>query len=102
MVPLGAGAAVVTSVSAVVRTAQGSRSGAAWLGAAATAGVVAVTVTVNEPMNHRFEAEALTDDETATLLETWARWHRLRVALGVAATVGAALALTDGDRRPRT
>ena len=95
MIPLGAGAAAVNAASAVVQTAKGPRAGAASVAAAAAAGVVAITITVNEPMNHRFTAEHLTDAETANLLQRWARWHRLRVALGVLATVGAALALMD-------
>jgi Domain of unknown function (DUF1772) len=95
MIPLGAGAAAVNAASAVVQTAKGTRAGSASVAAAAAAGVVAITITVNEPLNHRFTAERLTDPETAELLERWARWHRLRVALGVVATVGAASALTD-------
>ena len=95
MIPLGAGAAAVNVASAAVRTAEGSRAGPASVAATAVAGVVAITVTVNEPMNHRFTAGPLTDAETTSLLERWARWHRLRVALGVLATVGAAVALTD-------
>jgi hypothetical protein len=95
MIPLGAGAAAVSTASAVVQTAKGPRAGVASVGAAAAAGVVAITITVNEPMNHRFTAEHLADAETADLLERWARWHRLRVALGVLATLGAALTLVD-------
>ena len=95
MIPLGAGAAAVNAASAVVQTAKGPRAGAASMAAAAAAGVVAITITVNEPMNHRFTVERLTDAETANLLERWARWHRLRVALGVLAVLGAASALTD-------
>jgi hypothetical protein len=95
MIPLGAGAAAVNAASAAVHTAKGPRAGAASVAAAAAAGVVAITVAVNEPMNHRFTAEQLTDAETASLLERWARWHRLRVALGVLATLGAASALMD-------
>ena len=95
MIPLGAGAAAVNAASAVVQTKKGPRAGAASVAAAAAAGVVAITITVNEPMNHRFTAERLTDAETADLLERWARWHRLRVALGVLATLGAASALMD-------
>jgi uncharacterized membrane protein len=97
MIPLGAGAAVVNAASAAVQTAKGPRAGAASVAAAAAAGVVAITVTVNEPMNHRFAAAQLTDDETADLLDRWARWHRVRVALGVLATVGAASALLDRE-----
>ncbi|MGY1836528.1 anthrone oxygenase family protein [Blastococcus sp. SYSU DS0510] len=95
MLPLAAGAAAVNAASAVVQTAKGTRAGAASVAAGAAAGVVAITITVNEPMNHRFTAEHLADAETASLLERWARWHHLRVALGVVATVGAASALMD-------
>ncbi len=95
MIPLGAGAAAVNAASAVVQTAKGPRAGAASMAAAAAAGVVAITITVNEPINHQFTDEQLTDDETANLLDRWARWHRLRVGLGVLATLGAAFALTD-------
>jgi len=49
MIPLGAGAAAVNAASAVVQTAKGPRAGAASVGAAAAAGVVAITITVNEP-----------------------------------------------------
>ena len=93
MIPLGAGAAAVNAASAVVQTKKGPRAGAASVAAAAAVGVVVITVTVNEPMNHRFAAERLTDAETANLLERWARWHRVRVALGVLATLGASSAL---------
>ena len=95
MIPLGAGAAAMNAASAVVQTAKGPRAGAASMAAAAAAGVVAITITVNEPINHQFTAEQLTDAETANLLDRWARWHRLRVGLGVLATLGAAFALTD-------
>ncbi|WP_448612593.1 anthrone oxygenase family protein [Modestobacter sp. URMC 112] len=97
MIPLGAGAAALNVASAVVQTAKGPRAGAASVAAAAAAGVVAITVTVNEPMNHRFTDGPLTDAETASLLGRWARWHHLRVALGVLATVGAASALMDRE-----
>ena len=95
MIPLGAGAAAMNAASAVVQTAKGPRAGAASMAAAAAAGVVAITITVNEPINHQFTAGQLTDAETASLLDRWARWHRLRVVLGVLATLGAAFALTD-------
>ena len=98
LVPLGAGAGVVNVASALARVATGGRGGAssaAAAAAAAAAGVLAVTVTVNEPINHRFTADGLADAETTDLLARWARWHHLRVALGVTATLGAALALMD-------
>ena len=95
LVPLGAGAGVVNVASALARVATGGRGGASSAAAAAAAGVVAVTVTVNEPINHRFTADGLADAETTDLLARWARWHHLRVALGVTAALGAALALMD-------
>ena len=95
MLPLGVGAAAVNAASAVAQSARGPQAGAASVAAAAAAGVVAITITVNEPMNHRFAGEHLTDAETASLLERWARWHHFRVALGVLATLGAASALMD-------
>jgi hypothetical protein len=98
MVPLGAGAAVVATASAAARVAQGRQGAAASVAAAsATVGVVAVTVTVNEPASERFTSDMLTDSETAELLRRWARWHDLRVALGLASTVAAALALARHD-----
>lgn len=96
MVPLGAGAGVVATASAVAHVAHHRDGAPASVAAAgATVGVVAITVTVNEPANHRFTGGGLTDGETAELLGRWARWHRLRVALGLAATMAAALALAE-------
>jgi hypothetical protein len=95
MIPLGAAAAAANAASAVVQTAKGPRAGAASMAAAAAAGVIAITITVNEPMNHQFTAGNLTDAETTNLLNRWARWHRVRVGLGVLATLGAAFALMD-------
>jgi hypothetical protein len=61
--------------------------------AAATAvGVVAITVSVNEPANARFVENGITDDETVALLSRWARWHDVRVALGLIGALAAARA----------
>ena len=97
MVPLGAGAATASVASAVTDALLARRSPASLTAAAATVGVVAVTVTVSEPANHRFTGGSLTDTETTDLLGRWARWHHLRVVLGVVATVAAASA--TGQRR---
>lgn len=98
MVPLGAGAGVACAASAVAQRVADRRSNPASVAAAAaTAGVIAITMTVNEPLNHRFTEGTLTDPETTDLLRTWARWHHVRVALGVAATVAAAAALTERE-----
>ena len=98
MVPLGAAAGAASVATAASEASVPRRPGPASLtAAAATVGVVAVTVTVNEPANARFTGGALTDAETRDLLGTWARWHHLRVALGVVGAVAAASAL---GRRP--
>ena len=98
MVPLGAGTGVACVASAVAqRAADRGGNPASVAAAAATASVIAITMTVNEPMNHRFTGGTLTDTETTDLLGSWARWHHVRVALGVAASVAAAAALTERE-----
>jgi uncharacterized membrane protein len=99
MIPLGVGAGVTGVASAVADVVahrpSGSRSVVA---AATTVGVVAITVAVNEPINHRFVDADLTDTETERLLRTWAGWHHVRVALGLAAAAAAASALPRRTR----
>lgn len=103
MVPLGAATGIACTASASARVAGGRRGGPAAVAAAgAAAGVIAVTVTVNEPANHRFAGRTLTDDGTTELLHRWARWHHVRVVLGLAATVAAAWALVDAEDRARS
>ena len=100
MVPLGAATGIACTASASARVAGGRRGGPASVAAAgAAAGVIAVTVAVNEPANHRFAAGTLTDDGTTELLHRWARWHHVRVLLGLAATAAAARALVDAEDR---
>ncbi len=104
MVPLGAGAGVATAASAAAQVTRRHRGGATSVAAAAaTAGVIAVTVTVSEPANHRFTGGQLTDAETTDLLRTWARWHHVRVVLGLVATVAATAAAqgAGGNRATR-
>ena len=96
MVPLGGAAGAVGVAAAAAQVAEGRRSAPASVAAAgATAGVIAITVGVNEPANHRFTDGTLSDPETTDLLRRWARWHHARVALGLAAATAATLALTD-------
>jgi hypothetical protein len=96
MVPLGAGAGVVAAASALAHVSEESEGAPASVAAAgATAGVVGITVAVNEPANRRFTTGGLTDDETAELLGRWARWHHARVVLGLAATVAAVVTLAQ-------
>ncbi len=101
MGPLGAGAGLLTAASAATQLAAGRRPTTPSLtAAAATAGVVAITLTVNEPANHRFTAGGLTDAETTDLLRRWESAHRVRVALGVLATVAATSAITQLRTEP--
>ncbi len=95
MVPLGAATGVAGAASAVAQLVEGRRSAPVSVAAAlTTAGVIGITVTVNEPANHQFTAGTLTDPETTELLTRWARWHHVRVVLGLAAAVAASSALT--------
>ena len=95
MLPLG-GAAAATAVGATAtRALNGEDARASSVAAVGAVGVVAVTVTVNEPANREFTSEHLGDEETATLLARWARWHDVRVALGLIAAAAAVLALGD-------
>ena len=94
MIPLGMGAGVASTVSTSAHLAgHGRSSGASATATAATLGVIAITVAVSEPANHRFTAGELTDTETRDLLQKWARWHHVRVVLGLAATVAATTAI---------
>ena len=97
MVPLGAATGIACTTSASARVVGGRRGGPAAVAGGAAAGVIAVTVTVNEPANHRFAAGTLSDGETTGLLQRWARWHHVRVVLGVVATVAATRALVDAE-----
>jgi hypothetical protein len=63
--------------------------------AVATGGVIAITLAVNEPANHRFTDGPLTDGETRDLLRTWARWHSVRVVLGLVAAAAATTAVAS-------
>ncbi len=96
MLPLGAGAGIAGAASAVAQLVEGRRGAPASVAAAlAMAGVIGITATVNEPANHQFTAGTLTDTETTRLLGRWARWHHVRVALGLVAAVAASSALSE-------
>ena len=96
MIPLGMGAGVASTVATSADLAGPGRSSRASATAtAATLGVIAITVGASEPANHRFTAGTLTDPETRDLLQKWARWHHVRVVLGLTATVAAMTALLN-------
>ena len=102
MIPLGVGAGTVGVASAAAHLAEGRRNAPGAVTAAlATVGVIGITVTVNEPANHRFTSGTLTDTETTDLLGRWARWHHGRVVLGLAAAVAAAATLVGDQAEPR-
>ncbi len=89
MVPLGAaglGAALATTAAEVAT--DGAPAPAA-VAATASAGVIAITLSVNEPANAHFEQADFDDEQTTELLRRWSRWHNARVGLGIVATVAA-------------
>ena len=81
MVPIGAVAATTATANAVL-----TRNRRALLGAAGALGLATVTMTVNEPMNARFEGP---EPVRRADLDRWVRWHNVRVVLGVLAAWGA-------------
>jgi hypothetical protein len=81
MVPLGATATAMAATNALV-----TREARPLLGAAGAAGLAAVTMTINEPMNAKFEGP---DPVERADLDRWVRWHNLRVVLGLVAAWGA-------------
>jgi hypothetical protein len=91
MVPLGAAGVGTAAATAVVEASTEGARGTSAAAAAASAGVVAITLQVNEPANEKFEQIDFDDAETSALLERWARWHDLRIALGLLGTAAAAL-----------
>jgi len=101
MIPLGAGAGAVSTAYAATRLADRRPDGPASTAAVTNLGIIAITVIVNEPANHRFTGAALTDAETRRLLNRWARWHHIRVALGIVASAAAAFA-SNQPRPQRT
>jgi negative regulator of sigma E activity len=96
MVPLGAAAGAVSVASAVPRlSGRRDHDVPSVVAAVATGGVIAITLAVNEPANHRFTEGPLTDSETRGLLRTWARWHSVRVVLGLVAAAAATTAVVS-------
>ena len=94
MVPLGVGAAAASVGAAAAQAARKEDARPSSAAAAGAVAVVAVTVTVNEPANERFVSGDLEDDATVSLLARWARWHDVRVALGLVSAVAAVHALS--------
>ena len=86
MIPLGVAATLATVASASV-TWRAGRSARAWsLASAAMATlVVIVYLAVHAPRNAAFAAHATPPERVAGELATWARWHWVRVLLGLAA-----------------
>jgi Domain of unknown function (DUF1772) len=99
MLPLGPASAAAATASAIAQAATTDGERVSSVTAAATAvGVVAITVSVNEPANARFVEDALGDDGTVALLSRWVRWHDVRVALGPIGALAAARAASAKRR----
>jgi hypothetical protein len=96
MVPLGTAAAATAGASAAAEALSGGNArGSSAVAAVSAAGVGAITATVNEPANHDFARQDLDDGETVRLLSRWARWHDVRVVLGIVGTLAAARTLAN-------
>lgn len=97
MAPLGvAGVGAAVATTANEATTDGAPVPAA-VAAAASAGVVAITVGINEPANAKFVQPDFDDAQTTELLRRWARWHDARVALGLLATAAALRTATSSQ-----
>lgn len=90
MAPLGAAGAGAALATTAAEAATGGAPARAAVAAAGTSAVVAITLTVNEPANAKFEQPDFDDAETTALLRRWTRWHHVRVALGFVAAAAAA------------
>jgi Domain of unknown function (DUF1772) len=91
MVPLGAAGLGVSGATAALEARRKGAPGPAAVAAGASAGVVAITLSVNEPANAKFEQADFDDEQTAELLRKWSRWHDVRVSLGLIATAAAVI-----------
>ena len=98
MVPLGVGSAAASVGAAATQAVNRGDARPSSAAAAGAVAVVAVTVGVNEPANEKFVSGGLDDDATVRLLARWARWHDVRVALGLLSAAAAAHALTRAAR----
>jgi Anthrone oxygenase len=86
MLPLGAAATLAALGSAAVTWSSGSRAG--WWSAASAGLAVSILVVyfvVHAPRNAAFTSGAMPPERVAGELAVWARWHWVRVLLGVAA-----------------
>jgi uncharacterized membrane protein len=95
MLPLGAASAATSVAATATRLVNRQDARISSVAAAGAVGVVGITIAVNEPANRKLASDDLSDDETARLLARWARWHDVRVALGLIAASAAVRALGD-------
>ena len=86
MIPLGVAATLVTVGSAAVTWRAGG-AGRGWSVASAVFAVLILVVyfTVHAPRNAAFETRSIAPERIAGELVIWARWHWVRVLLGLAA-----------------
>jgi hypothetical protein len=86
MLPLGVAATLAALGSAAVTWPSGGRAG--WLSAASALLAVSILVVyfiVHAPRNAAFTSAGMPPERVAGELAVWARWHWVRVLLGVAA-----------------
>ena len=86
MLPLGAAATLAALGSAAVTWPSGGRAGR-WSAASAglAVSILVVYFVVHAPRNAAFTSGAMPPERVAGELAVWARWHWVRVLLGVAA-----------------
>jgi hypothetical protein len=86
MIPLG-GATTLAAVASAVATWRMAPAARAWTltSAVLAALVVIVYFAAHAPRNAAFAARATPPERVAVELATWARWHWVRVLLGLAA-----------------
>ena len=86
MLPLGVGATLATLGAAAVSWSSGSRAGR-WstVSALLAVSILVVYFVVHAPRNAAFTSGAMPPERVAGELAVWARWHWVRVLLGVAA-----------------
>jgi hypothetical protein len=82
MLPLGVAATLAALGSATVNWPSGGRSAAS---AVFAVSILVVYFVVHAPRNAAFASAGMPPERVAGELAVWARWHWVRVLLGVAA-----------------
>ena len=99
MIPLGAGA-MLAAVASATATWSGGRAARTWSLTSAMLAVLVVIVylSAHAPRNAAFAARATPPESVGAELAAWARWHWVRVLLGLAAFWAQLLAVRSHSR----